>query len=273
MSFTIIIPSRFGSTRLPGKALLDIAGKPMVQRVYEQSCQSKADEVLVATDDPRIAEVVTGFGGQVVMTSADHPSGTDRLQEVVSKKNYDDNHVVVNVQGDEPLIPPAVINQVAENLLSQPHAGIATLCERIIDPLDILNPNAVKVVRNLNGYAQLFSRSPVPWLRSWPSLDSMTASSDIAQLYAMPESGSIQWHRHIGIYAYRVEVLNQFVAWPMTPGEQAESLEQLRALDNGVNIHCEEASISLPSGIDTIEDLERVRALFTSGLFTAGQTL
>ena len=101
----------------------------------------------------------------------------------------------------------------------------------------------------------------------------MTASSDIAQLYAMPESGSIQWHRHIGIYAYRVEVLNQFVAWPMTPGEQAESLEQLRALDNGVNIHCEEASISLPSGIDTIEDLERVRALFTSGLFTAGQTL
>ncbi len=273
MSFTIIIPSRFGSTRLPGKALLDIAGKPMVQRVYEQSCQSKADEVLVATDDPRIAEVVTGFGGQVVMTSADHPSGTDRLQEVVSKKNYDDNHVVVNVQGDEPLIPPAVINQVAENLLSQPHAGIATLCERIIDPLDILNPNAVKVVRNLNGYAQLFSRSPVPWLRSWPSLDSMTASSDIAQLYAMPKSGSIQWHRHIGIYAYRVEVLNQFVAWPMTPGEQAESLEQLRALDNGVNIHCEEASISLPSGIDTIEDLERVRALFTSGLFTAGQTL
>jgi len=273
LSFTIIIPSRFGSTRLPGKALLDIAGKPMVQRVYEQSCQSKADEVLVATDDPRIAEVVTGFGGQVVMTSADHPSGTDRLQEVVSKKNYDDNHVVVNVQGDEPLIPPAVINQVAENLLSQPHAGIATLCERIIDPLDILNPNAVKVVRNLNGYAQLFSRSPVPWLRSWPSLDSITASSDIAQLYAMPESGSIQWHRHIGIYAYRVEVLNQFVAWPMTPGEQAESLEQLRALDNGVNIHCEEASISLPSGIDTIEDLERVRALFTSGLFTAGQTL
>jgi len=273
LSFTIIIPSRFGSTRLPGKALLDIAGKPMVQRVYEQSCQSKADEVLVATDDPRIAEVVTGFGGQVVMTSADHPSGTDRLQEVVSKKNYDDNHVVVNVQGDEPLIPPAVINQVAENLLSQPHAGIATLCERIIDPLDILNPNAVKVVRNLNGYAQLFSRSPVPWLRSWPPLDSITASSDIAQLYAMPESGSIQWHRHIGIYAYRVEVLNQFVAWPMTPGEQAESLEQLRALDNGVNIHCEEASISLPSGIDTIEDLERVRALFTSGLFTAGQTL
>jgi len=273
LSFTIIIPSRFGSTRLPGKALLDIAGKPMVQRVYEQSCQSKADEVLVATDDPRIAEVVSGFGGQVVMTSADHPSGTDRLQEVVSKKNYDDNHVVVNVQGDEPLIPPAVINQVAENLLSQPNAGIATLCERITDPLDILNPNAVKVVRNLNGYAQLFSRSPVPWLRSWPSLDSITASSDIAQLYAMPESGSIQWHRHIGIYAYRVEVLNQFVAWPMTPGEQAESLEQLRALDNGVNIHCEEASISLPSGIDTIEDLERVRALFTSGLFTAGQTL
>jgi len=273
LSFTIIIPSRFGSTRLAGKALLDIAGKPMVQRVYEQSCQSKANEVLVATDDPRIAEVVTGFGGQVVMTSAEHPSGTDRLQEVVSKKHYDDNHVVVNVQGDEPLIPPAVINQVAENLLSQSKAGIATLCERITDPLDIINPNAVKVVRNQNGFAQLFSRSPVPWLRSWPSLNTISANSDIAQLYALPDNESIQWHRHIGIYAYRVEVLNQFVAWPMSPGEQAESLEQLRALDNGVNIHCEEASVSLPSGIDTLEDLERVRALFISGLFTAGQAL
>ena len=273
MSFTIIIPSRFGSTRLPGKALLDIAGKPMVQRVYEQSCQSNADEVLVATDDPRIAEVVTGFGGQVLMTSTEHPSGTDRLQEVVSKKQYGDKHVVVNVQGDEPLIPPAVINQVAENLLSQPNAGIATLCERINDPLDILNPNAVKVVRNQQGFAQIFSRSPLPWLRSWPALSTIQADSDLTKIYALPANDNIQWHRHIGIYAYRVEVLNQFVAWPMSPGEQAESLEQLRALDNGVQIHCEEASESLPSGIDTMEDLERVRALYTAGKSTEGKAL
>ena len=263
MSFTIIIPSRFGSTRLPGKALLDIAGKPMVQRVYEQSCKSNADEVLVATDDERIAEVVTGFGGQVVMTSADHPSGTDRLQEVVTKKAFNKQHVVVNVQGDEPLIPPQAINQVADNLANAgASAGIATLCERIHDPLEVLNPNAVKVVCNQQGFAQLFTRAPTPWLRTWPPLTSITKDSNIADLYTLATQANIQWHRHIGIYAYRVEVLNQFVSWPMSAGEQAESLEQLRALDNGIGIHCEEASCTLPGGIDTMEDLERVRDLF-----------
>lgn len=265
MSFTIIIPSRFGSTRLPGKALLDIAGKPMVQRVYEQARKSDADEVLVATDDERIAKVVNDFGGQVLMTSAEHPSGTDRLQEVVKKQAYNNQHIVVNVQGDEPLIPPQAINQVAKNLLSQTDAGIATLCERISDPLDALNPNAVKVVRNQQGFAQLFSRAPIPWLRSWPPLNSIHSGSDIASLYPLANNDSMQWHRHIGIYAYRVEVLNQFVRWPMSAGEQAESLEQLRALDNGIGIHCDEAACSLPGGIDTAEDLECVRDLFNSG--------
>lgn len=258
MSFSIVIPSRFGSTRLEGKALLEIAGKPMVQRVYEQSCLSDADEVLVATDDSRIADAVNAFGGQVVMTSDKHPSGTDRLEEVVTKKAYAKDHVVVNVQGDEPLIPPEVINQVAANLLSNANAGIATLCERITDQSEIVNPNTVKVVRNQHNFAQLFSRAPIPWLRNWPSLGSNGLDSSIT----MPSDDSIQWFRHIGIYAYRVNVLKQFVSWPMSAGEKAESLEQLRALDNGIAIHCEEAKCRLPGGIDTQDDLDRVRALF-----------
>lgn len=258
MSFSIVIPSRFGSTRLEGKALLEIAGKPMVQRVYEQSCLSDADEVLVATDDSRIADAVNAFSGQVVMTSDKHPSGTDRLEEVVTKKAYAKDHVVVNVQGDEPLIPPEVINQVAANLLSNANAGIATLCERITDQSEIVNPNTVKVVRNQHNFAQLFSRAPIPWLRNWPSLGSNGLDSSIT----MPSDDSIQWFRHIGIYAYRVNVLKQFVSWPMSAGEKAESLEQLRALDNGIAIHCEEAKCRLPGGIDTQDDLDRVRALF-----------
>lgn len=258
MSFSIVIPSRFGSTRLEGKALLEIAGKPMVQRVYEQSCLSDADEVLVATDDSRIADAVNAFGGQVVITSDKHPSGTDRLEEVVTKKAYAKDHVVVNVQGDEPLIPPEVINQVAANLLSNANAGIATLCERITDQSEIVNPNTVKVVRNQHNFAQLFSRAPIPWLRNWPSLGSNGLDSSIT----MPSDDSIQWFRHIGIYAYRVNVLKQFVSWPMSAGEKAESLEQLRALDNGIAIHCEEAKCRLPGGIDTQDDLDRVRALF-----------
>lgn len=258
MSFSIVIPSRFGSTRLEGKALLEIAGKPMVQRVYEQSCLSDADEVLVATDDSRIADAVNAFGGQVVMTSDKHPSGTDRLEEVVTKKAYAKDHVVVNVQGDEPLIPPEVINQVAANLLSNANAGIATLCERITDQSEFVNPNTVKVVRNQHNFAQLFSRAPIPWLRNWPSLGSNGLDSSIT----MPSDDSIQWFRHIGIYAYRVNVLKQFVSWPMSAGEKAESLEQLRALDNGIAIHCEEAKCRLPGGIDTQDDLDRVRALF-----------
>lgn len=262
MSFSIVIPSRFGSTRLEGKALLDIAGKPMVQRVYEQSCLSDADEVLVATDDSRIADAVNAFGGQVVMTSDKHPSGTDRLEEVVTKKAYAKDHVVVNVQGDEPLIPPEVINQVAANLLSNTNAGIATLCERITDQSEIVNPNAVKVVRNQHNFAQLFSRAPIPWLRNWPSLDSIGSDSHLDSSFAMPPDDAIQWFRHIGIYAYRVNVLKQFVSWPMSAGEKAESLEQLRALDNGIAIHCEETKCRLPGGIDTQEDLDRVRALF-----------
>ncbi len=250
MSFTVIIPARFASTRLPGKALLDIAGKPMVQRVYEQAVQSKADNVLIATDDQRIADAAQGFGAQVCMTSAAHESGTDRLQEVVSQLHFDEQHVVVNVQGDEPLIPPAVINQVAANLAGNSQAGIATLVEPINDRETVFNPNAVKVTIDSTGRALYFSRAPIPWSRD------NFADND----QSLP--AGVNYYRHVGIYAYRVALLNQFVSWSPSSLEVTERLEQLRALENGVAILAEQACENIPAGIDTQQELEAVRALF-----------
>lgn len=250
MSFSVVIPARYASTRLPGKPLLDIAGKPMIQHVYERAIQSSAEQVIIATDDPRIAEVAAGFNAPVCMTLASHESGTDRLQEVVTRLQMDNQHIVVNVQGDEPLIPAAVIDQVAENLSSNPNAGISTLVERITDVDDIFNPNAVKAVMDNTGRALYFSRAPVPWARD--------AFSD--EVKSLPTA--VNYYRHIGIYAYRVEFLHQFVQW--SPGllEQTEKLEQLRAMENGVDIHIEEAVEAIPAGIDTQADLDKVRALF-----------
>ena len=165
MSFTVVIPSRYGSSRLPGKPLVQIAGKPMVQRVYQQAKQSNAGRVVIATDDQRIVSAADGFAAEVMMTSPEHDSGTDRLQEVVTQLQLDDDHIVVNVQGDEPLIPPAVINQVANKLLQNPQAGIATLVEKITDIETVFNPNAVKVTMDTNGKALYFSRAPIPWSR------------------------------------------------------------------------------------------------------------
>ncbi|KZY39872.1 3-deoxy-manno-octulosonate cytidylyltransferase [Oleiphilus sp. HI0081] len=251
MSFKVIIPARYASTRLPGKPLLDIAGKPMIQRVYEQACLSDAEEVVIATDDERIEKVALGFGSKVVMTSAEHPSGTDRLQEVVAKLALADDDIVVNVQGDEPLIPPKVINQVAKNLSLAPGAGIATLCESIVKVEDVFNPNAVKVVFDLNGMANYFSRAPIPWCRD--------QFSDPKALTAIPDGAS--YYRHIGIYAYRVGFLNAYVNWPPSMTEKLESLEQLRALSNGVSIHVEQALESPPPGVDTETDLQYLRNL------------
>lgn len=250
MSFSVVIPARYGASRLPGKPLLDIAGKPMIQRVWEQGKASGASAVIVATDDERIAEAVTTFGGQVCMTSPQHPSGTDRLQEVASKMNWADEDIVVNVQGDEPLIPPAVIDQVAKNLADHAEAGIATLCEPIHDVEELTNPNAVKVVADKAGRALYFSRATVPWPREAFSADSRV----------MPQSGA--WFRHIGIYAYRVDFLQQFVTWPPSPLEQLEQLEQLRALHNGVPIHVAAARDTVPAGVDTQADLDAVRQQF-----------
>lgn len=248
MSFTVVIPARFASTRLPGKPLADIAGKPMLQHVWERSRQSAAAQVLIATDDPRVESAARDFGADVIMTRADHVSGTDRVHEVVQQLGLMDEAVVVGVQGDEPLIPPAVIDQVAENLASSQRAGIATLCERIQDAATVFDPNAVKVVFAKDGHALYFSRAPIPWARD-----------EFANPDLPPPSS--QWWRHIGIYAYRAGFLKDFVQWPQGSLEQLEKLEQLRAMENGVAIHVAEACAPIPGGVDTREDLERVRRL------------
>lgn len=249
MGFKVVIPARYGSSRLPGKPLLDIAGRPMVAHVYERACQSGAEEVLIATDDERIADVVRKLGAEVVITSADHPSGTDRLQEVARKKAWADDVIVVNVQGDEPLIPPAVIDQVAKNLAQAGQAGIATLAEPLNDAAQLFNPNVVKLVRDVSGHALYFSRAPIPWARD-------DFAKDKSQL---PLADT--WLRHLGIYAYRVGFLHAYVGWPPAQLEKLESLEQLRALYQGVKIHVDVAAVELPPGVDTAEDLERVRAI------------
>ena len=253
MAYTVVIPARYASTRLPGKPLMDIVGKPMIQRVWEQANESTAERVVVATDDERIAEVAQGFGAEVSMTSPDHPSGTDRLQQVAADLGLADDHVVVNVQGDEPLIPPAVIDQVAANLASNPNAGIATLCEPIAVVDDLLNPNIVKVVTDQSGRALYFSRAPIPWPR-----EAFAQTRD-----ALPNDGA--WHRHIGIYAYRTSFLHDFVRWEPAPLEQLEQLEQLRAMSHGVPIHVEPAVADVPGGVDTQEDLNRLRRLLEEG--------
>ncbi|MBX8543605.1 3-deoxy-manno-octulosonate cytidylyltransferase [Pseudomonas cichorii] len=249
MAFTVVIPARFGSSRFPGKPLKTIAGKPMIQHVWEQACKSSAERVVVATDDGRIFEACQAFGAQVLMTRDDHNSGTDRLAEVAEQLGLAADAIVVNVQGDEPMIPPAVIDQVAANLAAHPEAGISTLAEPVDDVAALFNPNVVKVVANVNGLALTFSRAPLPWAR-----DALAASRDV-----LPEG--VPYRRHIGIYAYRAGFLHDFVSWGPCWLENTESLEQLRALWNGVRIHVADAVETPPAGVDTPEDLERVRRL------------
>ena len=253
MSFVVVVPARYGSSRLPGKPLADIAGEPMVIHVMRRCQNSGADQVWVATDDPRIFDAVKSAGGQVLMTSEEHPSGTDRLQEVAAKLQLGDDDILVNVQGDEPLIPPAVIDQVAANLARHPECDIATLCEPITDVQQLFNPNVVKTVVDDQGRALYFSRAPIPWNRDAFS-EGMPA--------ALPAGN---WWRHIGIYAYRVRLLHQFVHWPPAALETTEALEQLRAMANGARIHVAPACEAVPGGVDTEQDLQRVCTLLTSG--------
>lgn len=252
MSFVVIIPARLASTRLPNKPLLDIGGQPMIQRVWERARQSEAARVIVATDDARVATVVEGFGGEVCMTRATHESGTDRLQEVATQLGLDEAQIIVNVQGDEPLIPPEVINQVARNLAASDRAGIATLAKRIRERADVFNPNVVKVVVDNTLHALYFSRAPIPYDR-----ETWGVATDDADIDG-------EWARHIGIYAYRVEFLHNFVQWPVGRLERLEKLEQLRALENGVAIHVDESWVEIPPGVDTQEDLDRVRQLVSA---------
>lgn len=248
MGFRVIIPVRYESTRLQGKALADIGGKPMVQRTYEQAIQSGADSVVIATDNDKIKEVAQGFGAQVCMTSPEHTSGTDRLAEAANVLGYEDDEVVVNVQGDEPLIPPVVIHQVANNLIKHESVPVATLCEKISSPKVLVSPANVKVVMNKRNFALYFSRAPIAWEKGNFPID---------------ENGEMQGDhfRHIGIYAYRVGFLQKYLSWDPCPIEQMESLEQLRVLWQGSRIHVDIAKENIPLSVDTQEDLDQVRKL------------
>jgi 3-deoxy-manno-octulosonate cytidylyltransferase (CMP-KDO synthetase) len=232
--------------------LLDIAGKPMLQWVYQQACASNAKSVTIATDSEEVAQAAQQWGASVCLTLASHPSGTDRLAEVIAKQAYASDEIVVNVQGDEPFIPPAIINQVATLLATHPQAQMATLCESITAAADIFNPNIVKVVMNAVGEALYFSRAPIPWDRAQFNLSDIDANRLISL-------DKLSFYRHIGLYAYRPEFVTQFVTWPAAPLEQLEQLEQLRALYYGHNIMVELASAKSPVGVDTAEDLEVAR--------------
>ena len=249
MSFTVVIPARYASTRLPGKPLLDIAGSPMVRHVWEPATRSSAARVVIATDDERIRSVAEAFGAEVCMTAATHPSGTDRLQETVAALGLPGEAIVVNVQGDEPLIPPEVIDQVAANLARAADCGMATLCEALDSVEAFLDPNIVKLVRDDRSRAIYFSRAPIPWPRDAFAADRTRLPEGFRPL------------RHIGIYAYRVDFLHRFVGWPLGALEGRESLEQLRALEHGVGIHADHACAAIPGGVDTPADLARVNAL------------
>ncbi len=251
LRFKVVIPARYGSTRLPGKPLLDIAGKPMIAHVCERAKEADAEETIVATDDERIFQAVTDLGFKVVMTRADHQSGTERLAEVARLSGWTDDQIIVNLQGDEPLIPPSYIRDVAEVLASQQLAGIATLAAHIHDPEEIFNPNAVKVVLNQAGYALYFSRAPIPWERD-----------------AFPNnkpSGRLPHLRHIGMYAYTVGFLNRYCLWEPSLLESVESLEQLRILWQGEAVRVKIVDKTPAAGVDTQEDLLRVEQVLRLG--------
>jgi 3-deoxy-manno-octulosonate cytidylyltransferase (CMP-KDO synthetase) len=251
MSFIAVIPARYHSTRLPAKPLADILGKTMVERVALQALKSGASRVIVATDDQRIADALLSVCNiEVCMTSVDHESGTDRLAEVCALYKFADDEIIVNVQGDEPLIPPAVISQVAINLKNSKEASVATLSAPITEFDDFFNVNAVKVVCDKNGLALYFSRATIPWDR-----DNFTETNKNARKV---EQSNLQ--RHIGIYAYRVSFLKQYALLSVSPLESIEKLEQLRVLWHGFKIHVEQAIEVPPAGIDTVEDLQRVIA-------------
>jgi len=250
-----MIPARFGSTRLPGKPLSDIHGKPMIQHVHERVRRARRpDRVLVCTDDDRIAAVVRGFGGEVVMTSRDHATGTDRLAEAARGT---DAEIVVNVQGDEPLVDPDGIDAAVDGLERDPGLDMATLSLPLRDVEEMLSPSVVKVVCDAKGDALYFSRSPLPLVRQG-------ASSDLRAAAAAAVARGLA-RKHVGLYVYRRESLLRFAALAPTPLEMAEGLEQLRALENGMRIRVVEREGAAGPAVDTAEDLERVRALIAAG--------
>ncbi len=248
--FKVVIPARYGSTRLSGKPLLEIAGKPMIAHVCQRALEAHADEVVVATDDLRVFEAVEKLAIPVVMTSSTHQSGTERIAEVARLRGWQEDDIIVNLQGDEPLIPPEYLQHVAYALVQQTQTNIATLATEIHDIAEIFNPNAVKVVTDKHQYALYFSRAPIPWDR---------------EQFSQPTgiSPALPYLRHIGLYAYTVYFLQQYCLWQTSPLETVECLEQLRILWHGESILVEIVAKTPPSGVDTPEDLERVRQILT----------
>lgn len=251
-AFTVLIPARYASTRLPGKPLADVAGKPMIARVAERAAASGAQRVVVATDDERIRAAVAAHGFEAIVTRSDHATGTDRLAEAAVKLRLPGDDIVVNVQGDEPLLEPALIRQMARLLAGAADAAIATACHPIDDPREAFNPNVVKVVLDARGYALYFSRAAVPWAR-----DAFASRTD-----RLPDG--IPLYRHYGLYAYRVGFLLEYPSLAPSPLERFEALEQLRALWHGHRIAVAVTAGTPAPGVDTAEDLARVRAHYAA---------
>jgi len=252
--FHIVIPARMASERLPGKPLAMLAGRPLIEHVFQRACAAGADTVSIATDSNEVKSAARSFGANVVMTSADHQSGTDRIAECVSTLGLDQGQVVVNLQGDEPLMPAACLVQVAALLHEDHDADMASLYWPIEDEEDISNPNVVKVVVNAGGAAMYFSRSPIPFPRH-------------ARPVPRQQPDTSSWKRHIGLYAYRVAALQEFSQLPPSELETVEKLEQLRMLESGGKIAMARACEFIPAGVDTPEDLERVRTLLRSTVY------
>jgi len=247
-AYHIVIPARFASERLPGKVLLDLAGRPMLQHVWQRACESKAESVTIATDDERIASVAEAFGARVVMTAAQHQSGSDRIAECAAQLDWPDAQLVVNLQGDEPLMPPACLDQVAALLDQSADCEIASLFWPITEVAEVQNPHAVKVVTDTLDRALYFSRAPIPFARSYASI-------------AEALKAGVVWKRHLGLYAYRLAALRRYAAYPPTPLESCERLEQLRIMERGGRIAMACACEFIPAGVDTAEDLQRLRSL------------
>lgn len=253
MEFVVVIPARYGSTRLPGKPLLEIGGKPMVVHVADRARASGATEVIVATDHEGIAAAVARHGHQALLTRAGHASGTDRIAEIAAQRRYPGEGIVVNVQGDEPLIEPGLIRSVAQQLAAHPDAAIATAGCPLTDAAQFVNPNLVKVVLDCNGYALYFSRAPIPFARD-------AFSDGITRIPA-----GLPAYRHIGVYAYRAAFLAGYTQLAPAPIEQFEALEQLRALWHGHRISVAITATAPQPGVDTAEDFERVKTLLSGG--------
>jgi len=250
MSFKVVIPARYASSRLSGKPLADIAGKPMVVRVAERAALSGASEILVATDHEDVRVAVERHGFYAVMTRPDHPSGTDRIAEVAAKRGWEDDTLVVNVQGDEPFIDPGLIDQVVRELAADADAAVATACHAIGRPDEFLNPNVVKVVCDARGHAAYFSRAPIPWPRD----------AFAVERTRLPDG--LPAKRHIGIYAYRCGFLRRYQALSPSPLETFEALEQLRVLWHGFRVRVAETQLAPEAGVDTPDDLQRARQRF-----------